>query len=68
MTRYQDRAVVLVREALQRMPAERRAAFWRDSIQADPALRTLRRRLASPELAGPALSPDRQSSVPESRP
>jgi tetratricopeptide (TPR) repeat protein len=69
VTRYQDRAVVLVREALRRLPAERRAAFWRDSIQADPALKTLRRRIAAPELAGPALSRDPGSSAPaEPRP
>jgi hypothetical protein len=54
--RYQDHAVMLVREALKRTPADRRAAFWRDSIQADPALSTLRRRIASPELAGPVPS------------
>jgi tetratricopeptide (TPR) repeat protein len=58
VNRFQDRAVVLVREALKRTPADRRAAFWRDSIQADPALRTLRRRIASPELAGPVPSGD----------
>jgi len=69
VTRYQDRAVVLVREALRRLPADRRASFWRDSIQADPALSTLRRRIAAPELAGPALSRDRESSSPtETRP
>jgi hypothetical protein len=69
VNRYQDRAVTLVREALKRLPADRRAAFWRDSIQADPALSTLRRRIASPELAGPALPRDRESSSPtEPRP
>jgi tetratricopeptide (TPR) repeat protein len=52
--RYQDRAVMLLREALRRLPANQREAFWRDSIQADPALRALRRRVAAPEPAGPA--------------
>jgi tetratricopeptide (TPR) repeat protein len=69
VNRYQDRAVTLVREALKRLPADRRASFWRDSIQADPALSTLRRRIASPELAGPALARDRKPSSPaEPRP
>jgi len=62
--RYQDRAVMLVREALRRLPADQRAAFWRDSIQADPALRTLRRRIASPDLAGPAASSTRSENNP----
>jgi hypothetical protein len=52
--RYQDRAVMLLREALRRLPANQREAFWRDSIQADPALRALRRRVAAPEVAGAA--------------
>jgi tetratricopeptide (TPR) repeat protein len=56
VARYQDRAVTLVREALRRLPADQRAAFWRDSIQADPALRTLRRRISSVDLAGPNTS------------
>src|SRR5262249_14837036 len=47
VNRYQDRAVTLVREALKRLPADRRAPFWRDSIQADPALRALQRRISS---------------------
>jgi tetratricopeptide (TPR) repeat protein len=66
VTRYQDRAVVLVREAVRRLPAERRVAFWRDSIQADPALRMLRRRIAALELTGPVTSAARSEngSVP----
>jgi tetratricopeptide (TPR) repeat protein len=65
VNRYQDRAVMLVREALRRLPADRRAAFWRDSIQADPALRTLRRRIASPDLAGPAASSTKSENNPD---
>jgi tetratricopeptide (TPR) repeat protein len=57
VNRYQDRAVMLVREALKRLPADRRASFWRDSIQADAALSTLRRRIAAADLAGPVTSP-----------
>jgi tetratricopeptide (TPR) repeat protein/tRNA A-37 threonylcarbamoyl transferase component Bud32 len=43
--RFQQRAVALVKLALERTPAERRAAFWKDDVAADPALRTLQRRL-----------------------
>ena len=45
--RYQDRAVALVKLALERTPAERRAAFWQSQVGADPALRPLQRRLRS---------------------
>jgi eukaryotic-like serine/threonine-protein kinase len=45
--RYQDRAVMLTQEMLERLPSDRRATFWRDQIQADPALRPLQRRLRS---------------------
>jgi tetratricopeptide (TPR) repeat protein len=48
---YQDRATGLLREALKRMPEDKRASFWRDVVPADPALRTLRRRVSS--LDGP---------------
>ncbi len=47
MNQYQDQAVALVREVLNREPADQRAAFLRDVVQADPALRSLRRRLQS---------------------
>ena len=52
VTPYQDRAVVLLREAIRRLPADRRASFVKEVILVDPDLRTLRRRLASPDLAG----------------
>jgi tetratricopeptide (TPR) repeat protein len=45
-SRYQDRAVALVREAVQRLRAERRPSFWRD-VLADPDLRPLRKRLST---------------------
>ena len=44
---YQDRAVALVKLAVERTPADRRAAFWQDQVEADPALRSLRGRLRS---------------------
>jgi len=59
VARYQDRATGLLREALKRMPDDQRAVFWRDVVPADPALRTLRRRVSS--LDGP--SDGRKSSV-----
>ena len=37
--RYQNRAVALVKLALERTPAERRATFWQAQVAADPALR-----------------------------
>jgi tetratricopeptide (TPR) repeat protein len=43
-SRYEDRALVLLRRAFERLPAAQRAAFWRDVIKTDPALRGLRRR------------------------
>jgi tetratricopeptide (TPR) repeat protein len=50
--RYQDRAAWLLSKALRRTPPGARETFWRDSVQADPALWVLRRRLRSWELAG----------------
>jgi tetratricopeptide (TPR) repeat protein/tRNA A-37 threonylcarbamoyl transferase component Bud32 len=45
VNRYQDRAVALIKLALERTPAGRRAAFFQTQVAADPALRTLQRRL-----------------------
>jgi tetratricopeptide (TPR) repeat protein len=47
VNRYQDQAVALVGQALKRQPASQRAAFLRDVVPSDPALKTLRRRLQS---------------------
>ena len=47
---YQDRAVALIREAVRRTPPEQRAAFVRDQVFADPALRPILRRLKFDEL------------------
>jgi hypothetical protein len=44
--------VVLLKLALERTPAERRAAFWQEQVAADPALRPLQRRLRSIQPAG----------------
>jgi tetratricopeptide (TPR) repeat protein len=45
-SQYQDTAVELIRERLKREPPEKRQAFWRDTIQRDPAFQPLRRRLS----------------------
>jgi tetratricopeptide (TPR) repeat protein len=50
--RYQVRAVALVKRALEATPPGRRAAFWQDLVAADPALRTLQRRLRPLQPAG----------------
>ena len=50
---YQDRAVALIREAVRRHPAGQRAAFVRDQVFTDPALRPILHRLKFEELAGP---------------
>jgi len=47
---YQDRAGALIREAVRRTPLEQRAAFVRDQVFADPALRPILRRLRFDEL------------------
>jgi tetratricopeptide (TPR) repeat protein len=39
--RYEERAVELLGAALRRVPAARRAAFWREHVQGEPALARL---------------------------
>jgi tetratricopeptide (TPR) repeat protein len=39
---YQDRALELVQRALERTHPRERAAFWRDTVAPDPALRPIR--------------------------
>lgn len=51
---YQDRAQALIRLAIERLPADRRAAFWRDVVQPDPALAAIRRRPKFSQLASPS--------------
>ena len=43
--RYQDIAVHLIREAFEQESPAKRAAFWQDAIQPDPALKAIRGRL-----------------------
>ena len=62
--RYQDRAVALVKLALERTPAERRAAFWQDQVAADPALRSLQRRLRRSAAARHAIGPETTRNSP----
>ncbi len=49
-SRYQDIAVHLIREAFEQESPAKRAAFWQDAIQPDPALKAIRRRLNYEEL------------------
>jgi serine/threonine protein kinase/predicted Zn-dependent protease len=56
--RYQDRAVALVKLALERTPAGRRAAYWQDQVVDDPALRSLQRRLRALQPAGVTNHPE----------
>ncbi len=46
--KYEDRAIALIQQSLEREAPERRAAFWSDTIKADPAFSAIRRRLKSP--------------------
>jgi len=54
VSRYLDRGTTLLRDAVKKLPAGERAAFWRNVVQTDPdpAMSTLRRRLRAEELAG----------------
>jgi tetratricopeptide (TPR) repeat protein len=47
---YQDTALQLIRKALEQEAPEKRAGFWRDTIQPDPALKAIRRRLKFEDL------------------
>ncbi len=49
VARYQDRATELLRQVLRWMPEGDRAAFWREVVPADPALRALSRRVSAPD-------------------
>ena len=40
---YQDRALQLLREALEALPAEQRRSFWKRNIERDAALNFVRR-------------------------
>jgi tetratricopeptide (TPR) repeat protein len=62
VSKYQDRAVSLVGEAVRHLPTAERASFLSSVVFADPELRTLRRRMSSLERAGP--SPSREGEAP----
>ncbi len=49
--RYLDRAVALIRDALEVAPAGERESLWRDLIRTDPALNLLRQRADFQQLA-----------------
>ena len=55
--RYQDRALQLLDLALQRTAADHRAAFWRDVVQTDQALRGIRRLPGYARIAAKYASP-----------
>jgi len=57
-SRYQDIAVQLVREAFEREAPEKRAAFWRETVEPDPALKAIRRRLKFEELVAISKQPN----------
>jgi tetratricopeptide (TPR) repeat protein/tRNA A-37 threonylcarbamoyl transferase component Bud32 len=68
--KYQDRALDLVAETMRRVAPERRAEFWRNQIQGDPAFQVivprLRPRLKDLLAAGPSVPvPVRANNVPE---
>jgi eukaryotic-like serine/threonine-protein kinase len=47
---YQDKSLQLVKEAFDKEAPAKRAAFWRETVQFDPALKSIRRRLKYEEL------------------
>ena len=49
---YQDRAMELVRAAIEALPPGRRAEFWRTTVQVDPAFAAIRRHASFAHLAG----------------
>jgi tetratricopeptide (TPR) repeat protein len=57
-SKYQDVALQLIREAIEREAPEKRAAFWKDTIQTDPALKAIQRRLKFDELIATAKQPN----------
>jgi len=48
--KYQDTALQLIRQAFERKAPEERAAFWRETVLPDPALKAIRRRLKFEDL------------------
>ena len=56
-SQYQDIAVQLIREAFEQEAPAKRAAFWRDTIQPDPALKAIRGGSSYEELIAPNKKP-----------
>jgi tetratricopeptide (TPR) repeat protein len=50
--RYQERAIALLGDALERTPPDRRVSFWRDYVRGDQALAAIRRLPEFARLAG----------------
>ena len=48
--KYEDTALRLIRQAFEREAPEKRAAFWRETVQPDPALKSIRRRIKFEDL------------------
>ena len=48
--KYEDTALQLIRQAFEREAPEKRAAFWRDTVSPDPALKAIRRRIKFEDL------------------
>jgi serine/threonine protein kinase/tetratricopeptide (TPR) repeat protein len=55
---YRDTALQLIREAIQKEAPERRATFWREIIQPDPAFSAIRRRLNFEDLIATSRKPN----------
>jgi hypothetical protein len=57
---YQDRALALLGQAVERTPLERRAGFWREVVHSDHAFTTVRRQPAFARTAAAACQPQAQ--------
>ena len=57
---YQDRALALLGQAVERAPLERCARFWREVVRSDHAFPTIRRQLAFARIAAAACQPHAQ--------
>jgi tetratricopeptide (TPR) repeat protein len=65
--RYHDRAVALVKLAMERTPAGRRAEFWQSQVSVDPALRPLQRRLRALQRPYASMGPVTSASASAAR-
>jgi tetratricopeptide (TPR) repeat protein/tRNA A-37 threonylcarbamoyl transferase component Bud32 len=48
--KYEDAALQLIRQAFEHQPPDKRAAFWRNTVQPDPAWNAIRRRIKFEDL------------------